>query len=105
MKGAAKVAGKPIGGYSMRRVHAILYGYCDNVSRGPPVATIGWKDGRILFNYWKDPLKLCELKAKHGETCICEDGKLLRRGLRSEKTCRIAKVIERTSTHNIITST
>ncbi len=64
--------GKPKAGDLMRRVHAILYGHCDNSTLGPPVPTKVWRDGKFLKRYWKEPKRECELeKAKADEICIC----------------------------------
>ncbi len=63
-------------GWSIKRVHAILYGYCDNISRGRPMATTGWKDGKITFNHWKHPQRKCDLEKKAEEICICSEKKV-----------------------------
>ncbi|KAL7452351.1 hypothetical protein ACHAWC_006130, partial [Mediolabrus comicus] len=55
----------------MKRVHAILYGYCTNVTLGPEVATTGWHEGRMTFWYWKSPPRECELNKKADEICNC----------------------------------
>jgi hypothetical protein len=83
------VFGRPRAGYSMRRIHSILYGHCANVTIGPPVPTKRWNNGEILFKYWKSPKKACELKAKAGEICICSE-RLVRK--QAIVTCNTKKV-------------
>jgi len=68
----------------MKRVHAILYGYCGNVTRGPEVATPGWHEGKMTFSYWKSPKRECELKAKADEICICSENAICHK--RKKKT-------------------
>jgi len=65
------VEGNPTVQYSMMRIHAILYRYCENITRGPPVPTKRWKNGEIMWKYWKSPRQTCLMKAKGVGVCSC----------------------------------
>ncbi|KAK1734308.1 glycoprotein-N-acetylgalactosamine 3-beta-galactosyltransferase [Skeletonema marinoi] len=76
---------KPTVENMMRRVHAILYGHCANVTLGPPVPTKQWSDGKFLGRYWKSPKLQCELSAKVDEICICS---MVKRGRNEVQVCK-----------------
>mmetsp|Transcript_15271 Transcript_15271/g.23106 ORF Transcript_15271/g.23106 Transcript_15271/m.23106 type:complete len:464 (+) Transcript_15271:189-1580(+) len=76
---------KPTVENMMRRVHAILYGHCANVTLGPPVPTKQWSDGKFLGRYWKSPKLQCELNAKVDEICICS---MVKRGKKEVEVCK-----------------
>ncbi len=92
------VVGKPKVENQMRRVHAILYGHCANVTLGPPVPTQRWSDGKILWRYWKSPIKECELKAKADEICICSENTV--------QTCNVRKqkIVTNNTSHQVLTN-
>lgn len=92
--------GKPKAEDLMRRVHAILYGHCDNSTLGPPVPTKMWRDGTFLEKYWKRPKMVCELKAKADEICICNMVKRMAKKKKTEvEVCRTIKKPKNITTH------